>query len=310
MLVLLNPGAHYGTGAARWARIEEEVRRRAEAGGDRVTVEPLGGQPLDRILAAASAGETTVIAAGGDGTVHLLANALMTLDAGDRARIALGAVGLGSSNDFHKPVPPGGRIAGIPVRIDAAGARPHNVCEVRYATGDGGERTEHFLINASLGVVADGNYRFNRGGGLVGWLKPRWVDGAILVCAACAAWTYRNFEAELIVDGAPNSTPVASLGLCINPHFTGSLRYDTAVSPESPYFCVNLYSGSGRLDRLRTMAALGRGRFRGRPGARTWEAREVTVIPEAEVPFELDGEVVTAHRVDVRLREGALRVCR
>ncbi len=60
---------------------------------------------------------------GGDGTVHALVEALALaprrppLD-----HLTLGAVGLGSSNDFHKPV--GRRVGGVPVRLSPWRAAP------------------------------------------------------------------------------------------------------------------------------------------------------------------------------------------
>jgi diacylglycerol kinase family enzyme len=50
-------------------------------------------------------GETDFVAAGGDGTVNAVVSALVENASPDALRrIRLGAVGLGSSNDFHKPL--------------------------------------------------------------------------------------------------------------------------------------------------------------------------------------------------------------
>lgn len=54
------------------------------------------------------------IAVGGDGTVNLLAQAL--LESVEWREISLGALGTGSSNDFHKPRRK--RFHGLPARLD------------------------------------------------------------------------------------------------------------------------------------------------------------------------------------------------
>ena len=83
--------------SARTRRVACSTRRSSSA-------EPMApGSATSR--AALARGTRVFIAAGGDGTAHALLNALV--DAPGRPpldALALGAVGLGSSNDLHKPV--------------------------------------------------------------------------------------------------------------------------------------------------------------------------------------------------------------
>ncbi len=106
-----------------------ELERRAGA----FDVEEVG--PFDCVAAsvreAVAKGERAFIAAGGDGTVNLLLNAVMELGSGV-TDIRIGAVGLGSSNDFHKPHGPDSVIAGVPVRVDCNSARPCDVIRIDF----------------------------------------------------------------------------------------------------------------------------------------------------------------------------------
>jgi len=94
--VICNPAA--GRGRAR--RIEPQVTRAFRAQGWAVDLAETAG-PLDgtRLAAEAAArGVERVIALGGDGTVHEVANGLLRA----RSRAALAVVPVGSGNDFAK----------------------------------------------------------------------------------------------------------------------------------------------------------------------------------------------------------------
>src|SRR5438876_10445486 len=90
--VIYNPTA--GRGLAR--RLVERLRRQRGAAFDfRPTTGPgHGGELAERAVAA---GHATVIAAGGDGTVHEVANGL--LRAG-RPEVVFGVWPIGSANDY------------------------------------------------------------------------------------------------------------------------------------------------------------------------------------------------------------------
>ena len=68
------------------------------------------------------------------------------------------------------------------------------------------------------------------------------------------------------------TTGVTTLSVVLNPHFTGSLSYDCGDHCRGGAFGVALCEGMGRLERLRTLASLGKGRFTGLPKTRFWEA--------------------------------------
>ena len=111
------------------------------------------------------------------------------------------------------------------------------------------------------------------------------------------------------VGGQVLQANVRNLGVVKNPHFTGSLRYDSPYEPNGGRFWVHLLHDV-RLPRMMvTLAGLARGRFSGRPGTRSWLAPALSA--ESEVPFavEVDGEVVTATRADFSVAPFGLEVC-
>ena len=101
-LVILNPASGHGLGRKLRPRIERGLR---DAGVRFDLVETAeSGHAVRLGREAADAGVERVLAAGGDGTVHEVANGLLqAAAAGDGAtRPALGTIPIGTGNDFAK----------------------------------------------------------------------------------------------------------------------------------------------------------------------------------------------------------------
>jgi diacylglycerol kinase (ATP) len=133
--VILNPAA--GRGAAR--RAKDPVARAFRHQGWTVeiveTLRPGHGATL--AAAAARAGERCVVAVGGDGAVHEVANGLLAA----RTHAALGVVPIGTGNDFAK-------LVGV-----YRHSVPRAVARLATATGrrfDAGRVADEYFVN-SLG---------------------------------------------------------------------------------------------------------------------------------------------------------------
>jgi diacylglycerol kinase (ATP) len=293
VIVFLNSRASYGRAASKWAAVRPELERRIGALDVR-DIDSAGGVAAS-IREAVASGERTFIAAGGDGTVNLLVSAIMALD--DPAAVTLGAVGLGSSNDFHKPFEKSSFIAGVPVRIDCHHARPCDV--IRIDTGDDAGRasTRYAIINASLGITAEANAAFNDPARFVRAARRVSVDAAIVASVLRTLATYRDVECQLTIDGADQGAfSVSNLGVIKNPHFAGSFCYDTRVEPDDGKLGINLCERLTPFQAIVTLAALSRRRFSGRPKTRSWIGRSVSVEGNRSFSLETDGEVVRARR--------------
>jgi diacylglycerol kinase (ATP) len=308
--VILNPLANAGNGRKRWkSLLESETAARAG-----LRDAPVFDGPPFNLQAWVSErlrqGARRFVAAGGDGTVHAVVNALMM--APERAgiepeAIKLGAVGLGSSNDFQKPYLKEGRekAAGIACRLQFSQASTH---DLGRATLDGVPR--FFVINASIGVTAEANWQFNEARGGLGFLKRRWVDGAIVATALSAFAKYRNFDIKLAVgDEASREVSLTNLGVVKNVHFSGQMRYDLAQAPDDGLFGVHLCEGMSRLEMVKILSALSSGRFSGIPKTSSWQASRVEAASPYLFAVETDGEVTRARQAVFENLRRELRVC-
>jgi diacylglycerol kinase family enzyme len=309
--VFVNPGASYGAGRERWASVQDEVARRV---GDLEVEEVKGeGGLAFRVSELVSVGERRFIAAGGDGTVNALVNALMAAAEAPPAggeNVTLGAVGLGSSNDFHKPYDESATVEGIPVHVDFDAAAERDVIRIDHTGPDGADRLRYAIINASAGVTAEANARFNEPNWLVRAARRVSVDAAITAAVATTLTSWADLTCSLSTDGSePEMASVTNLGVYKNPHFGGALCYDTSVEPDDGVLGVALCEHMSALETVATLSALRKGRFSGRRKTRTWTARELSVHGDRPFALETDGEVVWARGARFSVAPRRLACC-
>jgi len=304
-IVLLNPAAGGSRGMARWRRAEDAVRGVCEP---RVVESDLGGEWRFTVRQEIENGTRLFIAAGGDGTVSALADELV------RARgwipldeFTLGAVGLGSSNDFHKPFGP--KIDGVPARIVPSDAR-RDLGVARYAAPDGSTHTRCFVVSASVGLVAEANAFFNGGGGAERWLRGTWTGGAILYAALHTIAGWRNLAMRLRSGAHTERSRVTNLSVSKTAFVSGMFRYDRSVAPDDGLLAIHLCEGMSRREALGALGVLARGRFQGLPKRRHWNSWRLAVASDAPMAVELDGEVVQARRVSFGVLHEQVKLCR
>ncbi len=304
-LVLLNPGCNYGTGRRRWDKVCAGLRGRI---GNFDVVE-FGPADSVKDLAARSldAGVRFLVAAGGDGTVNVILNALFEL--GRAGEVTLGAVGLGSSNDFHKPFRKEEFIAGHPARVGLDSARPVDVIRIDY-TDRGAGGTRYCLLNASIGVTAEANAFFNSRSNVIRTLQRVSVDAAVTAAAVRTMLGFTNIPCRIKVDDDGElEFDVSNMGVIKRPNFAGSLCYDTPVALDDGRMAVNVAHGLSFFGRIAAFVALSRGQFSGRPGTMITYGTRVEVSSPRGFAVELDGEIVRADRARFSVVPKGMKVC-
>jgi diacylglycerol kinase family enzyme len=237
-------------------------------------------------------------------------NLLLELPADARERAVLGAIGLGSSNDFHKPASTAARLRGIPLRGAVAGATFPNILRVAYEDGRGRPSVEHALTSCSLGLVALGNELHNSRSGPIRLCRRLGPSAGIWAASLAAVSTFRSFPVTLHIDGALAYEGEACLiGFYLSRHFAGSLKYPTVADGAGSKMGVVVLPKVTRGKCLQLLArAVGAG-LPGPPETQLWTAGECRVSCEEPQPMEMDGEVVRAGTVTVRLVASTVRVC-
>jgi diacylglycerol kinase (ATP) len=307
MLILLNKYSNNGKGLQKWEKFKSEIEEKY-IGRHYSLVSDFAGLN-DSLRGEFMRGERTFIAAGGDGTINFLLNQIMQMKAGDREQLVMGAIGLGSSNDFHKPFSEDNFISDkVPLKLNHKKAAEHNVGQVDFEDENGDWQRKYFIINCGLGVVAQANYLFNSKDRIVRRLKSKWVMGTIWYAALKTLLAAQNIPARIMIGNEIYKTDVTNLSVIINPHVSGNFCYDFKVSANSDYLGVALCERMGISSRLRTFLSLTRGKFVGLPKTRAWRTSRIEIYPNSSTPLELDGEVYLARSIRIKLLRGVLKV--
>jgi len=102
MIVLLNKYSNGGKSVKKWEESKPELEGKYFRGN--YTLISDFEDFSKRLPSEFDRGERVVIGAGGDGTINFLLNQIMQMKKQKRSQLTMGAIGLGSSNDFHKPL--------------------------------------------------------------------------------------------------------------------------------------------------------------------------------------------------------------
>jgi diacylglycerol kinase (ATP) len=304
-LIIVNPDCHQGEGWKRWLKVREPVLGSL---GPR-TVEFVLGRDGDLCEALShayeKAGRQALVSAGGDGSLHYLVRRLLQDHAMQLARTEVGAIGLGSSNDFLKP---NSRvIRGIPVRIGNEKLVDHDVGLATYRDERGAENWECFIVNASFGATAEGNWTFNNAGNVLGFLKKTATPLAILYAAVSTVISFRNVPCRVSFDGLDRLVNLTNLNILKIPYVSGSFHYDQDIRPDDGTLMVNLCFDMSRWEMMQALRDLSKGRFETGSKSVSSRVREFRIEAKHPMVFECDGETMLTHKVRIAIMPRAIR---
>jgi diacylglycerol kinase (ATP) len=305
MLILLNPKSCGGNAANKWQTfikncdLNESMVISAE--------EVNNGEILSSAL---SNGETDFVAAGGDGTLNFLLNKLMCLANESRVHnLRLGAIGLGSSNDFHKPYNELNLIDNIPFKLDFNKSELRDVGELSFLF-NGTRVTRYFILNASIGITAEGNYLFNNPDKILNYLKKLNTNCAILYSALKTIFGYRDFDAQIRLDSAIASKfNITNLNIIKNPNISGDLSYGYPALYNNGQMNIHLAHDMNKFEIIRLFLALQKGRVENIAKLESFPAKEIEITSDKIFNLEYDGEVVQTNSVLFSVKKEWIKVC-
>ncbi len=293
--VVFNPVA--GRGRAR-AALDELVRQLEAAGAEHalhVTTGP--GHAVE--LAAATPAGATVVAVGGDGTVHEVVTGLVRAEGGRAVTSrCLGVVPVGSGDDFAHAL--GLRRGDVPaaVRTLLAGAR---------------ERVDLGMVNGapfanafSTGFDADVASRLDDAPGFLKGLA------AYLYALVISLGSARSVPAKVVLDGIDAGVGTALLVAAQNgPRTGGSFRYAPDAVPDDGLLDVVVARDLGLLGTLSVLPRVMMGTHLTHPKIELRRARRVEIEWVQPRRAHADGESAgRSERFVVELLPGALTVIR
>jgi len=287
--VILNPAAGRGRASRAWPGLASRLEAAGVAFEVLETERP--GQGVE-LAERASHRFEAVIAAGGDGTVHEVANGILRA----RGGAELGVLPLGSGDDFAKMLPARDAIE----RLAAAKSMAFDAGVIR---SDGEVR--YFANGMDIGFGAHGAHNIRK--------VPRMFTGlaAYLGAIALTMVRYPTLSVRLqLDDDAPTRQTTAMTAVMNGRALGGSFLACPDARADDGVLDVMVAEGVGRLEILGLVPKFMRGTHVRDPRIRLARARRVTIESETPLLVEADGEIAfeDARRLEIEVLPGALTV--
>jgi len=307
MYLLLNTYAGGGSSEKKWNLIKNTINKKFK--DLRIIKVDSSFDTNSFILDGITKKEKEFIIAGGDGTVNQFINKLIDYaDKKDIKEIKIGALGIGSSNDFHKPMH-NYLVAGIPAKINFNSYELRDVGVIKYKVGSEFFH-KYFLLNASIGVTAEANNLFNNPDSILKIFKKYFTGLAILYSAFKTIFSFKNIEARIIFN--PNeaySFPVSNLSIIKSPNISGDLSYPGNADYQNGLFDIYLTHSMNKIDLINLLKALSKKIFPKNEKTKYCKTSIIKVSAESDFLIEFDGEIIKTKYAEFSILNKFLNIC-
>lgn len=295
-LVIINSKSAQG----RTGRLQSELRQRFSGDAEFVETQE-GGHAEQLAYAAACGGYGTIVAAGGDGTIHEIANGI--LQAGN-PQIRLGMLPLGSGNDYAA-------ACGIPRNWQPAldflrSGETHGVDVGEVCDANG--RRQFFVNTLGLGLSGEVAIESRSVRRCRGVLKYG------LATLKVVARRRRILHTTIMLDDIRHSFRTMCLFVALGQREGGGFVVAPQAEIDDGWFDCLHVSDLSVVAILRSLPCLIRGVIPVHPSIRSFRCR--TMVLESDLPLvvHLDGEPFIRpedeqQRITIRLMPQALNVC-
>jgi len=288
--LIANPMAGRGRGGKILPQVQEALNRAGLEFSEAVTTKPL--EAIDLARQAAEEGYQLVVALGGDGTSHEVANGLLL---SGNSEVALGMVPIGTGNDFASMFDTPTDPAQVARRLREGKTRLIDIGRV-------GDR---YFVNA-LGIGFDAL-------AAVEALKIQHLLSGMPLYLAAVLITLREYEIPHITvefDGQRLSMPMTMLVVANGKREGGGFLIAPDAENDDGIFDICLARGLGRLGILRLLPEVMRGTHVDKEPVTMAKAKRVVLDSPDPLPVHADGEILytVAHHLEIEIIPRRLRV--
>lgn len=309
-LFVVNPRSGGGRSAATIDAMLEVARKALGSIDVAHTTGPRHANDIARD--AALAGREVVVAVGGDGSIHEVANGLLEARERGATTTRLGIVGQGTGGDFRKSLGLEHRLDRYLAAIAGGVARPIDVGRFSYVGHDGQEKTSYFVNILSVGM-----------GGLVDTYVARTskaLGGTIAYFAASTRALLDSEVADLRLTfrapgGEEREERVKSrtLAICNGQFFGSGMHVAPMASPEDGLLEVVDLGGRGRLRFAAVSSRIYGGTHLSAPEVGHFRCDRIRVellggADPARFCLDVDGEPLGRLPIEVQILPGALPI--
>jgi YegS/Rv2252/BmrU family lipid kinase len=281
-LVIVNPNAGNGKGKKDWSRIAEIFSR------EQIPIVPIftesKGAAKDLATEAAQNGFRKIISVGGDGTLNEVVNGIFSQNTCSPGEFTLGLIPVGTGNDW-------GRMFGIPLMYEGAVSvikenkiLKHDIGMINYYSGN--EQIKRYFINiAGLGfesvVVKKTNKQKDKG---------RSNQAIYFYNLLTSLLSYRNTDADIIIDGKRTSAKVFSINVGNGRYCGGGMRQTPDALPYDGLFDVTVIKDFGKIEIIKSLKLLYDGTILSHPKVDGYRTTNLRIESKHLLYAEADGE--------------------
>lgn len=301
-LVVVNPASGGGRTGRGWAAVAARLRA---AGLDfDVAMTSCRGEAIELSRQGVREGRRLIVAAGGDGTIHEVANGFFEAGEPSVRRSLLGVLPMGTGGDFR-------RTMGFPADVDGAArvlvaGRPRRIDagRVTCTLPGGGTVVRHFVNIADAGVGGEVVRLVNDG--------RRVINGEVtfMLASVRALLRWRNQPMRVVVDGESREVVAQQVVVANGRYYGGGMQVAPRAKPDDGLLDVVVVGDVNAWENVRGMGEIRKGTHldRGNPKLSHVLARRVEVSSPTRVYVDVDGEQPGALPAVFEVQPGALEV--
>ncbi|NQZ00805.1 MAG: hypothetical protein HRT45_09070 [Bdellovibrionales bacterium] len=254
----------------------------------------------ERVQSFVQNGARDFVACGGDGTVNALTESLFQ-SGYPTHKFRLGAVALGSSNDFHKSrQSQRNRFPGL---LNFKNTAKQEVLEIEIDD----KKLVYANLNASIGLTAEANSTFNQLGWLGKKMKSWSLNLAIGYSILMTLLRLKPLTVQIETDHEKLNCQTLNTQIIKQRFFAGDLSYPK--SAETGKIDLYIYNNITYLSLFSGLVSLAKGELPRTKALISKSTRQLTITSEKPIALERDGEVVTGCKFKIRVSPQELNVC-
>jgi len=305
--VVVNPRSGGGRAGRTFTEVRAVLER--QLGPVDVAFTESSGHAIVLTRDAVRGGSKLVVAVGGDGTLHEVANGV--LDAGAGASAAVGYIGQGTGGDFRRTLGLEHRLDAYVEAIASGRERTIDVGKLRYrdVAGKPAERWFVNILSAGMGGLVD-RYVSETTKALGGKAAYFWASTKALV--GCQRGRLRC-DVELEGEKHQRTLETFMIAICNGRYFGSGMHVAPMAKPDDGRFEVVSMDAAGKLAFATFSRRIYEGQHLSAPGVQHFACDRIAIDLENERArgvflLDVDGEPLGGLPLEVELVKGALRL--
>jgi YegS/Rv2252/BmrU family lipid kinase len=294
--IIINPIAGAKSTLHKWPGIQSLLKHLGVAFDFQFTEGR--GHGIELAKTAAAEGYSTLVAVGGDGTIHEVANGILQTDA--KAEASLGIICTGTGSDLCRTLGVSHDIAQSCSNLTGGRRRVIDIGLVKYYK-KGQPEQRYFVNGAGIGFDATVVAAVDS--------LPKYINGTLPYVTGLLRTflTYRNCEVTLkIGDRSVEKVKVLSLVVANGRYFGGGMQIAPQARVDDAQFDIVVLGNFGKIELIRNLSKVYKGTHLALSKVRLEKDIYVTLESKKKLLVQADGELLGEGPVSFTLLPSAL----